>query len=139
MGASSGEHAPSHAYSMDGFWSVLPDSARRAHAAALKSKDEDEFPRVTFNVAYTQLHAGLQQYSTLCHALTANDSTVTLVLVFRDEAFRYVVYAPAYVDVLHALCFQAPIFSKRPVPPRALQVLLPFLLPTASRQSCFVL
>jgi hypothetical protein len=57
-----------------------------------------------FRNNFTRLAPGLEMYSTLRQQLAATDSTVSLTLVFRDEAFRCTVLMRALAAQGHAAC-----------------------------------
>jgi hypothetical protein len=57
-----------------------------------------------FRNNFTLLAPGLEMYSTLRQQLAATDSSVSLILVFRDEAFRCNVLMRTLAALGHAVC-----------------------------------
>jgi hypothetical protein len=57
-----------------------------------------------FRNNFTLLAPGLEMYSTLRQQLAATDSSVSLILVFRDEAFRCAVLIITLAALGHAVC-----------------------------------
>ena len=89
----------------DSFWHAFPATSQvpRCHNNAMRAKKEN-VDGEAFRNNFTLLAPGLEMYSTLRQPLAATDSSVSLILVFRDEAFRCTVLMCSLAALGHDLC-----------------------------------
>jgi hypothetical protein len=93
------------AVSIDSFWKAFPATSRvfKNHYDAMNTKTE-VIATLAWNVTFTRLADGLEKYSTLRQQLVASDPVVSLVLVFRDEAFRCMISVTSHLVASHPVC-----------------------------------
>jgi hypothetical protein len=98
-------NADAAAASIGSFWDAFPLTSRvfKGHHDAMNAKSE-AVASAAWDVNFIRLCEGLENFSTLGQQLVSSDSVVSLLLVFRDEAFRFFASTSAYIVAAHLAC-----------------------------------
>jgi len=97
--------ADAAAASISSFWDAFPLTSKvfRGHLDAMSAKSE-AVAKEAWDDNFTRLGEGLENFSTLGQQLVPSDSVVSLLLVFRDEAFRFFASTSAHILAAHLAC-----------------------------------